>query len=271
MGFCTSCNNTLPVEAFVHKGKNYKTCSNCLDARSKKRNLKKRPLSNNNKYEKESERTYNNISFTQIAEYVTSKAANLGKNEMLFFNLHIELDNIILNTAQHNAKNIVRLIVDEIEGLDRYDWVFTTGAEMTIHFDCHKKLKICIDIPAKGAIVMFCHDIQYEKPIDVTTPLEVKQEIMQNLHMDPIQLRTHLHQKFNVLLTTNKRIHYWWSIYCQRLYKSDDDHIISASIGFTTPLFFQLLPLSSVHCDAIYKTARGCFELLEILKEQAFL
>ncbi|CAG8685479.1 8365_t:CDS:2, partial [Ambispora gerdemannii] len=37
------------------------------------------------------------------------------------------------------------------------------------------------------------------------------------------------------------------------------------AIGFTTPLLAGLLPLSSVHCDATYKTAKGCFELYRII------
>ncbi|CAG8759068.1 16617_t:CDS:1, partial [Racocetra fulgida] len=54
-------------------------------------------------------------------------------------------------------------------------------------FDCHGKLIIGIDIAAKEVKVKLSHDIQHEKPIDVSTPEEIKHEIMQNLHMDPVQ------------------------------------------------------------------------------------
>ncbi|CAG8502406.1 17829_t:CDS:1, partial [Racocetra fulgida] len=203
MNYCTSCKNDLPAEAFIYKGKNYKTCSNCLDMRSRKRNLKKRPLSNDNNHENELDVIYDDVSFTKIIEYVTSKFANLGNNDMLLFNLHVELDDIVLNTAQYEAKNVVRLIVDEIEGFDRYNWVFTTGPEMSlrhhgvglfylfcsqcqelehehkesnrkriIRFDCHSKLIIRIDIPAREVMIRFHHDFQHKKPIDVTTPPE---------------------------------------------------------------------------------------------------
>ncbi|CAG8670345.1 4798_t:CDS:2, partial [Ambispora gerdemannii] len=37
------------------------------------------------------------------------------------------------------------------------------------------------------------------------------------------------------------------------------------AIGFTTPLLAGLLSLSSVHCDATYKTAKGRFELYGII------
>ncbi|CAG8612954.1 6260_t:CDS:2 [Cetraspora pellucida] len=222
MDYCTTCNNYFSAEAFIYKGKINKTCSNCLDTRSKKRKLKKQSLSNNIEYEN-NELVYDRVSFTKIVEYISNKEANLGVNDILSFNLYIELDDLVLNTAHQDAKNTVKLIVDEIEGFDGYDWVFTTGPEMSLHHN----------------------------------------------GVDPIQLRIHLRQKFNILLTTNKQIHYWWSTYCQCLYKSDDNHIISTrnffegpntkgnklcfdwntnivtAIGFVTPLFFKLLSLSS--------------------------
>ncbi|CAG8467146.1 3989_t:CDS:1 [Acaulospora morrowiae] len=76
-------------------------------------------------------------------------------------------------------------------------------------FDCHGKIIINIDIPAKEAMVRFCHEIQYELPINITIAPEVKYEIMQNLHMDPIQLRIYLRQIFDISLVTTKQIHYW--------------------------------------------------------------
>ncbi|CAG8846371.1 34191_t:CDS:2, partial [Gigaspora margarita] len=36
-------------------------------------------------------------------------------------------------------------------------------------------------------------------------------------------------------------------------------------IGFITPLITELLSVSSIHCDAIYKTAKGQFELYGII------
>ncbi|CAG8701677.1 1525_t:CDS:2, partial [Ambispora gerdemannii] len=99
------------------------------------------------------------ISLSEVVDYVTSKAANLEHDDMLSFNLCVELDNVLVTA--HDAKNMVKLIVDEIEGFDGYDWVFTTGPEM-----------------------LLCH-YEHEKPVDITTPPEVKHEIMQNLHMDP--------------------------------------------------------------------------------------
>ncbi|CAG8470049.1 4469_t:CDS:2 [Ambispora gerdemannii] len=75
----------------------------------------------------------------------------------------------------------------------------------------------------------------------------------------------------------------------ERFYKLNEGHIISAchffdgsytetselcfdwnidlvtAIGFTTSLLVKLLLLSSMHCDATYKTTRRHFELYEII------
>ncbi|CAG8561961.1 1637_t:CDS:2 [Cetraspora pellucida] len=38
----------------------------------------------------------------------------------------------------------------------------------------------------KEAKIKLSHNIQHERPVDVTTPKEIKREIMQNLYMDPL-------------------------------------------------------------------------------------
>ena len=150
-------------------------------------------------------------------------------------------------------------------------------------FNCHGKLYIRVDIAAAEATVKLNHDILHEKPVDIATPEEMKKEIQANVHMDPVQLRTHLRNKFEVQKITAKQIHYWWSFFTCRFYKLDNDHVISArafltkqqgsdlcydnvtnqvtAIGFTTPLLGILGSVSEVHCDATYKTAKGHFEL----------
>ncbi|CAG8692859.1 5835_t:CDS:2, partial [Ambispora gerdemannii] len=207
------------------------------------------------------------ISLSEVVDYVTSKATNLEHDDMLSFDLCIELDNVLVTA--HDAKNMIKLIVDEIEGFDGYDWIFTTGPEMSLR---HCGFSIfylaysqCRELESREAMIGFHHNIQHEKPVDITTPPEVKREIMQNLHMDP------------------------WLTSCQHFYKSDEDHVVSArhflkgshtvaselcfnwntdlvtAIGFTTPLLAGLLPLSSIHCDATYKTTKGHFELYGII------
>ena len=82
-------------------------------------------------------------------------------------------------------------------------------------FECHGKLIIHIDIPAKEGMAKLSYDVQHKYSVDVTTPLEVKQEIEKNLHMDPIQLWAHLHKMSDISIITTKQIHYWWSIFSQ--------------------------------------------------------
>ena len=95
------------------------------------------------------------------------------------------------------------------------------------HFDCKGRLTIHIDVPAKEATVKLQHEVLHEKPIDVKTPPEIKQEIKENLHVDPVQLHMHLRTIHDINMVTMKQIHYWWSIFTQSFYKSDEDHIIS--------------------------------------------
>ncbi|CAG8658823.1 12341_t:CDS:2, partial [Ambispora gerdemannii] len=235
-----------------------------------KRAAKRSSSINDQQLEREIE-VFEKISLSEVVDYVTSKAANLEHDDMLSFDLCVELDDVLV--AAHNAKNTVKLIVDEIEGFDGYDWIFTTGPEMSLrHYGVsifYLACSQCCELEPREAMIRFHHNIQHEKPVDITIPPEVKHEIMQNLHMNPVQLRAHLRQMFDVSLVTAKQIYYWWSTSCQRFYKSDEDHVVSVChftvIGFTTPLLAGLLPLSSVHCDATYKMTKGCFELYGII------
>ncbi|CAG8622946.1 13726_t:CDS:2 [Cetraspora pellucida] len=53
------------------------------------------------------------------------------------------------------------------------------------HFSCDSKLNIKIDILAKEAKVVLKHKLIHDKPIDITTLPEIKQEIIDNLNMNP--------------------------------------------------------------------------------------
>ncbi|CAG8719294.1 6794_t:CDS:2, partial [Gigaspora rosea] len=50
-------------------------------------------------------------------------------------------------------------------------------------------------ISASRVIVKLKHDILHERLIDVTTPMEIRNEIKSNLHMDSVQFRTYLNDK----------------------------------------------------------------------------
>ncbi|CAG8771363.1 366_t:CDS:2, partial [Racocetra fulgida] len=76
------------------------------------------------------------------------------------------------------------------------------------------------------------HKILHDKPTEVATPSEVKQEINENLHLSPVELRYHLRKKFDISNITSKQIYYWWSYFTQQFYKTDENHVISTCIFF---------------------------------------
>ncbi|RIB10878.1 hypothetical protein C2G38_2263281 [Gigaspora rosea] len=202
---CSLCKRTsLPPEAFILYNKSYKTCARCLLAKSKKKAEKRSlPSDNNfegmnNRTESQLEKNMEEITFNNIIEYISNKISDLEEDSSISFNLRIELDDNTLTNAHNNTKLLVKLIVDEIEEGDG----FTTGPTNSVRhfeyrelerdykesnrkrmdrFDCHGKLIIGVDIAAKEAKVKLSHNIQHEKPVDVTTPEEIKREIMQNL------------------------------------------------------------------------------------------
>ncbi|CAG8759024.1 447_t:CDS:2, partial [Gigaspora margarita] len=172
------------------------------------------------------------IVFINLIEYVSNKISNLEEGSGISFNLCIELDNNTLTNAHHDTKLLVKLIVDEIEEEHEYKEL---NCKRIDRFDCHGKLTVGVDIAAKEAKVKLNHGIQHEKPVDVTTPEEIKREIMHNLHMDPVQLRTHIRQRFDTLQVTPKQIYYWWSTFNQQFFKLDENPFTSTHRFFYNP------------------------------------
>ncbi|KAF0544537.1 hypothetical protein F8M41_002686 [Gigaspora margarita] len=118
----------ITLEAFIFNNKAYKTCANCLIARFNKK-TEKRPLPSDNNFgstknrtETQLENDTEEIAFINLIEYVYNKFSNLEEGSSISFNLRIELDNNTLTNARHNAKLLVKLIVDEIEEGDGYNW-----------------------------------------------------------------------------------------------------------------------------------------------------
>ncbi|KAF0527756.1 ATP-dependent DNA helicase pif1 [Gigaspora margarita] len=306
---CTSCSRHRPLEAFVYEGKTYKTCAECLTKKAKKRAVKNSMLRDDTQNNVES------ISLKDLSEYVTESIKNLEPNTGLFLMMQVEITDISIMDDQ-SFKMLANMIAHNIEEGDGYTWTIKTALRLsTCHenvstfyfgcsqsyelardckesnrqrmnrFDCHGKLIIKIDIPASKVIIKLKHDIIHEMPVNVTTPMEIKQAIMENLNLDPTQLRTYLRDRFDISKITMQQIHYWWSFFTQNFYKSDENHIISThnflissrangcelcyelinsqiiAIGFTTPLFKNKQLVTEVHCDATYKTAKGRFEL----------
>ncbi|KAF0497175.1 ATP-dependent DNA helicase pif1 [Gigaspora margarita] len=245
---CTSCSCLLPPEAFIYKNKANKTCSACLTTRANKR-AEKRASSVNNKLENiQTEYQFKNeiemIAFTDIIEFVFNKIANLEQDTRLLFSFHIKLDDNILVKVHQDMKLLVKLIVDEIEevcypGIGAFYLSCSQCQELEreykesnrkkiAQFNCHGKLVVNVDMAAKELKIKLSHDIYHEKLVDITIPEEIKNKIMQNLHMDPVQLRTHLRQRFDTSQVTPKQINYWWSVFNQRFFKLDEDPVTSA-------------------------------------------
>ncbi|CAG8794724.1 18067_t:CDS:2, partial [Gigaspora margarita] len=145
----------------------------------------------NNRTESQLEKNIEEITFNNIIEYISNKISDLEEDS-----------------------------VDEIEEGDRYKWTWYCELERDYKesnckridcFDYHGKLIIDVDIAAKEAKIK----------LNVTTPKEIKCEIIQNLYMDSVQLRTHIHQIFDDTLQVNIQK----SIISIAFYESDNNLI----------------------------------------------
>ncbi|CAG8718190.1 18943_t:CDS:2, partial [Racocetra fulgida] len=224
------------------------------------------------------------ISLEDLSEYFAGLTDNLENNMGLYFTVQVDIaDMPILVNQNFNIKLIANTIVNYIEESDE------SNQQRMVCFDCYGMLIIRVDVPATKVIIDLKHDIFHERPVDVTTPIEIKQEIKANLHMDPLQIRTYLQDKFDISKITAHQIRYWWSFFTQNFYKSEEDHVNSAytflkseqaagcelcfelmnsqivAIGFITPLYNKIQQKSEIHCDATYKTVKGRFELYGII------
>ncbi|CAG8611648.1 7430_t:CDS:1 [Cetraspora pellucida] len=119
---------SLSLETFIFENKSYKTCANCLTKRSNKKAEKQSLPSDNDsestniRTESQSENNTDKITFINIIEYISNQNSNLEEDLGISFNLRIKIDDNILANVQHDTKLLVKLIVDEIEEGDRYNW-----------------------------------------------------------------------------------------------------------------------------------------------------
>ncbi|CAG8664464.1 6783_t:CDS:2, partial [Racocetra persica] len=348
MPTCSTCGSIRSSEEFILNSSNYKTCNKCRFARSKKKsesasssNIENNSIEiipiqevshsniENNSIEiipiqeVSSSNIKNNfieiIPIQEVSQYIINTIDDLEDYAELSLVLRIQLDESMISDTDINVKTIAKLIIDEIEEGDGYNWTATTASNLsarhhnvrnayfacsqsselerelkdsnqkrTIRYNCGGKVSIKIDIPAAEAKITLKHKILHNKPIEVETPSEVKQEINKHLHLNPVELRQHLRKKFNISNVTSKQIHYWWSYFTQQFYKSDENHIVLAHmfftkqinnhctlcfhldmsnttfIGFTTCLLDKS-DYIEIHCDATYKTSKGRFELYGVV------
>ncbi|CAG8683037.1 13936_t:CDS:2 [Cetraspora pellucida] len=214
MDKCSFYNNHYPPEAFMLNVKKYKTYVTCLIKKAEKRAKKKAlPDDNNVNIPKV-------ISLEDLSEYFAGLTDNLENNMGLYFTVQVDIADIpILVNQNFNIKLIANTIVNYIEESDGYSWVVKTAPRIStchenigtfyfscsqcnelacdykesnwqrmVRFDCYGMLIICVDVPATKVIIDLKHDILHERPVDVTTPIEIKQEIKAKLHMDPLQI-----------------------------------------------------------------------------------
>ncbi|CAG8514261.1 20999_t:CDS:2, partial [Gigaspora rosea] len=174
--------------------------------------------------------TIESIALQTLSNYIAELISNAENNNGISVEIHLDLnDNIFSIVIFDDPKTIVRIIIDKIEKGDGYAWTSTTSPNVLTRFDnvvtyyfacsqCHE-LKQEYKESNRKRITRFDYN---------TVPDEVKQAIQANLHLDPVQIRAILRNRFDILNITAKQIHYWWLVFTQNLYKIDKDHVISA-------------------------------------------
>lgn len=120
MNTCTSCTRKLPREAFIHKGKLFKTCSSCL---SKKQRKAKQTAPTVGVQTGSTETSLDTVSLQEISGYIGDVTAVLEPGAKLALNLSIKLDDEALTTASHDVKLLAKVVVDMVEDGDGYSWV----------------------------------------------------------------------------------------------------------------------------------------------------
>ncbi|CAG8655051.1 1982_t:CDS:2, partial [Racocetra fulgida] len=153
------------------------------------------------------------IFFQEISKYIIVAINDLEYNAELSHSFCIQLDENTLNNIETDVKIMAKLIIDEIEEGDSYNWTienayFTcfqsyelmckykdSSYERIVRYNCNSKISIKIDIPAKKAKVVLNYKFLHEKPTDIETPDEIKQEISKNLYLNPMELQKYLHKK----------------------------------------------------------------------------
>ncbi|CAG8739976.1 14067_t:CDS:2, partial [Racocetra fulgida] len=174
------------------------------------------------------------IPIQEVSQYIINTIDDLEDYAELSLVLRIQLDESMISDTDINVKTIAKLIIDEIEDGDATTapnlsarhhnignayFACSQSSELerelkdsnrkrTIRYNCGGKVSIKIDIPAAEAKITLKHKILHNKPIEVETPSEVKQEINKHLHLNPVELRQHLRKKFNISNVTSKQIHY---------------------------------------------------------------
>src|SRR5215469_14529717 len=94
---CTTGSRILPSDAFIHKGKEYKTCSRCLAAKAERRGIKRAIPADND---------VETIGLQEIGDYVAESIASLARDAPLSLDVQVELDDNALLLGGHDIQTM---------------------------------------------------------------------------------------------------------------------------------------------------------------------
>ncbi|CAG8761517.1 3192_t:CDS:1, partial [Dentiscutata erythropus] len=107
---CSTRGCILLPDAFIYKGKNYKTCNSCRSVRTTNQS--------------DLETFVETILINEVSDYIANTTDNLENHTKLSLTFHIRLDKITLSGVGTNVKLMAKLIIDEIEEGDSYSWMY---------------------------------------------------------------------------------------------------------------------------------------------------
>ncbi|CAG8529207.1 15954_t:CDS:1, partial [Cetraspora pellucida] len=114
---CSFCSGILSSNAFVCKGKTYKTCNHYRILKANNKTAKQNELVGNPNIES----TIKLIFFQEISEYITNAIDNLEYNAELSLSFHVQLDENTLNNIKTDIRIMTKLIIDKIEEENSYN------------------------------------------------------------------------------------------------------------------------------------------------------
>ncbi|CAG8651201.1 4017_t:CDS:2, partial [Ambispora gerdemannii] len=160
-----------------------------------------------------------------------------------------------------------------------------------------QKVIVRVDLVLNAAKVDIYHEHLHPHPnLCIEMPNKLRKEIKMYLHLTAIELKNHLQRKgFDISKYSPKRLYFWKSVTSQKLFKYYDNHIESAcqllsehethgfrwclnikdsetiAISFITLLLEEIknhnINICEIYLDVTYKTARGRYELYDIIAD----
>ncbi|KAF0562302.1 hypothetical protein F8M41_000075 [Gigaspora margarita] len=141
----------------------------------------------------------------EISNYIANAIDDLNDYAKFSLTYCVQLDEDTIKDIDRNVRIIAKLIIDEIEEGDNYNWIATTAPNLSachssvgnayficsqsfeleyefkdssheriFCYNCNGKISIKIDILAAEAKVVLKHKLLHERPVNVTMPSEIK-------------------------------------------------------------------------------------------------